>query len=133
MSDLYTLSKAMRDAQRAFFSTADVRNRPVTERELAQAEAAFDKAIAALRASREAVMSEWQPIAIAPKVHEGRDKHELSFGPMILLASVYGHIAVGYWNKDKFGNEGWFNPHDHTLMRYYSDFTHWLPIPELPR
>jgi hypothetical protein len=74
---------------------------------------------------------EWQPIETAPKTmsHEGAKA-----GPLILLASTFGHVAVGYWGRGipNLG-EGWCNPHDHCPMAYWNSFTHWMPLPDLPK
>ena len=73
-------------------------------------------------------MSEWQPIETAPK-----DGSEFShMGPMILLASPFGHFAVGYWGKGLDRAMGWINPNDHRRMDYWNAFTHWMPLPERP-
>lgn len=75
-------------------------------------------------------IAEWQPIATAPRepVVSGA-----TFGPMILLGSVYGQRAIGYWGRGA-GNqrEGWVNPHDHMVMDYWGQFTHWQTLPDIP-
>lgn len=73
----------------------------------------------------------WQPIETAPKKSTDPD---VSFGPMIILASTSGHRAIGYWS-DGYGvrREGWVNPHDHQVMNYWKAFTHWMPLPEPPQ
>ena len=96
----------------------------LAERDAAQAEAA--RLTAALA---EAETRVWQPIETAPKERE----HEYSgCGPMIALASDFGHRAVGYWGKGRNGIEGWINPHDHLLMDYWNRFSWWMPLSEPP-
>lgn len=76
-------------------------------------------------------MSEWQPIETAPK-----GQGAMLPGPMLLLASGHGHVAIGYWSEaGVVGNPspGWVNVHDHRLMDYWNAFTHWMPLPPLPR
>ena len=71
----------------------------------------------------------WQPIETAPKDSE----HKYSAaGPIVALASDYGHRAIGYWGKGIDGAEGWINPHDHLRMSYGDSFSWWMPIPDLP-
>lgn len=74
---------------------------------------------------------EWQPIETAPKEAEHEDIH---VGPMIVLASTLGHRAIGYWSGG-YGAlpRGWINPHDHMPMKYWKEFTHWMPLPRLPQ
>jgi hypothetical protein len=91
-----------------------------------------DQARAVLKALRDAgVLPQWHPIETAPKKHN----HEgASCGPLVLLASTYGHLAVGYWGRGiANASEGWCNPHDHLPMQYWNAFTHWQPLPEAPQ
>lgn len=75
-------------------------------------------------------MNEWQPIETAPR--ERRDRFS-GGGPIIALASPRGYRALGYWGKCRDGREGWINPHDHLVMDYSKSFTHWMPLPEVPK
>ena len=76
------------------------------------------------------LLPQWQPIETAPKVPE----HEhTTVGPMVVLASKYGHRAIGYWSDGRGAlPAGWVNPHDHLIMIYWSAFTHWMPLPAPP-
>jgi len=78
-------------------------------------------------------MSEWQPVETAPKIELDERGRPHPCGPMLLLASEAAHIAVGYWRKDEGREGGWYNPHDHRRMEYWNVFTHWMPIPALPK
>ena len=69
----------------------------------------------------------WRPISSAPK-----DREDECGGPLIALASDFGHRAIGYWGRGLDGAEGWINPHDHLRMDYWNSFTHWMPLPPLP-
>ena len=75
-------------------------------------------------------MNVWQPIETAPR---GPREDGGPFGPAIILASPFGHRAIGYWsNGERGGPSGWMNIHDHRVMRYWNDFTHWMPLPDGP-
>jgi hypothetical protein len=76
------------------------------------------------------LVPQWQPIETAPKAPE----HEhTTFGPMVVLASKYGHRAIGYWSDGRGAlPAGWVNPHDHLIMIYWNAFTHWMPLPAPP-
>jgi len=75
-------------------------------------------------------MMEWQPIETAPKVAEPDSLS--SMGPMIMLASSHGHIAIGYWGSGVDRVQGWINPNDHRRMDYWNEFEFWMPIPKRP-
>lgn len=75
-------------------------------------------------------MSDWHPISTAPKT---QDDPDVSCGPIVVLASLYGHRAVGYWGRGVDSREGWVNPHDHLVMDYWNSFTHWMPLPPPPQ
>lgn len=70
---------------------------------------------------------QWRPIQSAPKAALDALSN---FGPTILLASNSGHRAVGYWRLDK---HSWANLHDHVVMNYWNEFTHWMPLPKAPK
>lgn len=70
---------------------------------------------------------QWRPIQSAPKAAVDALSN---FGPTILLASNSGHRAVGYWRLDK---HGWANLHDHLVMEYWNEFTHWMRLPTPPQ
>lgn len=72
----------------------------------------------------------WQPIETAPKTPMDDDA---SSGPVILLASISGHRAIGYWGRGIANQRhGWVSLHDHMIMSYGTSFTHWCPIPAPP-
>lgn len=73
-------------------------------------------------------MTDWQPMDTAPK---GPTRFSGN-GPIVALASDHGHRALGYWGKGIDGVEGWINPHDHLRMRYWNEFTWWMPLPDVP-
>ena len=78
------------------------------------------------------VLPQWQPIETAPKKKSPRAR-KFESGPLILLASTFGHIAVGYWGLGRRNTEKcWCNVHDHMPMEYWNAFTHWMPIPMQP-
>lgn len=78
-------------------------------------------------------MNAWQPIESAPKVKLDDSGDPLPCGPMLILASEFAHIAIGYWRQDPGEEGGWYNPHDHRRMAYWNAFTHWIQVPELPK
>jgi len=78
-------------------------------------------------------MDEWKPISEATKVKMDERGEPYPFGPMLILASEFAHIAVGYWRQDPGEESGWYSPHDHKRINYWNSFTHWLPIPDLPK
>lgn len=85
-------------------------------------------------------MSEWQPIATAPKSIARREAyvsgeafHE--FGPYILAYPVFGEVArVRWWQSSKYGTPG----HERSC-NFLEDGgnavrpTHWMPLPEPPK
>lgn len=84
-------------------------------------------AVADGRLVRADAAPQWQPIGTAPKAAVDALSN---YGPTILLASNSGHRAVGYWRLD---NHGWANLHDHLVMNYWNEFTHWMPMPAPPK
>jgi len=71
-------------------------------------------------------VSEWQPIATAPK--DGTPILLLE-PPELTGRTTYGHIVVGMWRQSRLIVAGgyWFDG------EYSIAASHWMPLPEAPK
>ena len=92
-------------------------------------------------------MSEWQPIATAPKmrkviVHYLNElgKHRTVMACYYLANSLEmsdDYTDVGEWEGADYGwaPEGWYEEHDQSdpIMALQGEPDHWMPLPEPPK